>query len=453
MKQNVSESTKILIPSTQTKIFLDSSTQTKKNIFRFLDPNKKIFLDSSTETKKKYFLDSSAKTRQYIFVLDPVGAKTWPNPCCCFQAGRLFHQHQQKVGHGKWTKCFGIKQEQFLRSNKNIFGSSTQTKKNIFWIPRPKQKKIFLEFFMTQTKKIFGFLDPNKKKYIFGFLAQSKQDNLFLSRTKAFSWPSPCCYFELVDCFIGINWSHQKVGHGNENKMFRNQAETIPSPKQKIFSDSSTQTKKKIFLDSSTSVSSRDFATFGCSNFHFSCSCPWFRLGSVTEKWNSFLRYFDFPPRGSEPTQTVAFGLEQVCIFIEQCPRHLSLSWSVPHEHQHKHKWKLVTEMFEPSRDFSGIRRNIVLRPWVTQNKKYFQIPRPKQKKYFEIHSTRTKKLFWILFPRSKQDSCFSGPERGIFMTRVLAVVFEPVDCFINISINWKLVMEMLRTKCFRNQA
>ena len=71
------------------KIFLDSSTQTKKIFFRFLDPNKKklFWIPRSKQKKnifrflnpnKKIFLDSSTMTKSLL----------------SFSAGRLFHCFQ-----------------------------------------------------------------------------------------------------------------------------------------------------------------------------------------------------------------------------------------------------------------------------------------------------------------------------------------------------------------------
>ena len=212
---------------TQPKIFLDSSTQTKKN-FGFLNPNKKkyfwiprpnnktiIFLIPGHSSKwnkmfswnshpnkkyffgflnpnKKYFWISRPKHKKNIFgFLDPNKKKNildssdrektivfgpgrspqgifMTKSLLLFWAGRLFHQHQHqlKVGHGNETKCFGISRNNSFTQTKNIFlDSSTQT------------KKIFLDS-STQTKKnIFKFLDPNKKKMF--LIPRPKQKKYF----------------------------------------------------------------------------------------------------------------------------------------------------------------------------------------------------------------------------------------------------------------------------------
>src|SRR5580693_8026845 len=91
----------------------------------------KIFLDSSTQTKKKIFSDSSTRTRHFHDQILAV-VFSWPIVSSA------------KVGHGNETKCFGISR-QFFHPNKNIFRFLD-----------PNKKKI-----------IFRFLDLNKKKYIF----------------------------------------------------------------------------------------------------------------------------------------------------------------------------------------------------------------------------------------------------------------------------------------------
>ena len=198
MKQNVSESETVLsskqknifqIPRpSKKKYFSDSSTETKKNIFIFLDRN-----------KKKYFMFLDPKQKN-IFQI-PQTRHSWPNPCCYFSTGRLFSAgrlfYQQKVGHGNETKCFGI------RNNSLI-----QTKHTLRFLD-PNKKKIFLDS-STQTKKnIFRFLDPNKKKFFLDSSTQTKkkyfqipQPKRGIFMTKSLLLFSAGRLFQLVDCFI-----------------------------------------------------------------------------------------------------------------------------------------------------------------------------------------------------------------------------------------------------------
>src|ERR1700721_1132509 len=111
MKQNVSESETVL--SYKQNIFSDSSTQTKKKIFRFPDPN-----------KKKYFQIPATQTKSLQL----------------FSAGRLFRQ--QKVGHGNETKCFGVRNSSFIQTKKYFFSFFDPTKKKIFG-SRSNKKKNF----------------------------------------------------------------------------------------------------------------------------------------------------------------------------------------------------------------------------------------------------------------------------------------------------------------------
>ena len=285
------------------KIF--SPHQTKKNIFRFLDPNKKIFpeakiiLDfqpkqkkyfwdsSNPNKKKKIFLDSLDRNKIIIFV---PGEGHFHRPkytmfmtfhADVFAVGRLFHQQSRSW---KWNKMFRNQQKQFLHPNKNIFRFLDPKKRNIFQIPRPKQKKYFCIPRSPNKKNIFGFLDPNKKN-IFRFLNPNKKNNFrFLdpNKTTIFRPEQGIFMTKYLLLFVagrfvssaGRLFHQQKVGHGNETKCFgisRNNffAQTknifrfldpnkkiyfqiprpnqIPPNKKNIFLDS-TQTKKNIFL-------------------------------------------------------------------------------------------------------------------------------------------------------------------------------------------------------------
>src|SRR3984957_7466512 len=117
----------------------------KKNIFGFLDPNKKKyfrFLDPNK--KKKIFLNSSTQTKQNIFrFLNPNEAFSclllffsW-SIVSLFSAGQLFHQ--QKVGHGNETNCFGVRNNSLIQTKTYFSDSSTQTKQNIFRFLNPNE--------------------------------------------------------------------------------------------------------------------------------------------------------------------------------------------------------------------------------------------------------------------------------------------------------------------------
>ena len=127
-------------------------------------------------------------------------------------------------------------QKQFFHPNKKYFlDSSTQTK-NIFQIPRPKQKNIF------------RFLDPNKKyfsdsstrtKNIFIF-PQPKQ-GIFMTKSLLL-FPAGC--FQLVDFVSSAesrSWKWNKNVLGIRNSSF--------IQTKKYFSDSSTQKNIFRFLD------------------------------------------------------------------------------------------------------------------------------------------------------------------------------------------------------------
>ena len=155
MKQNVSES--------ETVLFI----QTKKIFFRFLDPNKKKYFQiPRPKQKKNIFRFLDPKKKIFSDSSNPNEAFSWPNHCCCFQLVDCFISwpivSSAESRSWKWNKMFRNQQKQLFHRPK---------KKNIFWIPRPKQKNIF------------WIPRPDRNK----------------------TWPSPCCYFELVDCFISIS--------------------------------------------------------------------------------------------------------------------------------------------------------------------------------------------------------------------------------------------------------
>ena len=167
--------TKISFRFLNKKIFSDSSTQTKKNIFGFLDPNKKnrpkqkkiifkfldpnkkkIFLDFSTQTKKKnmYACFGFLRSKQNNYFCPEQGIFMTKSLLLFFSWSIVFGWSIVSSAESwswKWNKN---QQEQFLHSNKNIFRFLDPNQKKYFLIPRPKQKKIFLDS-----------SNPNKKKY------------------------------------------------------------------------------------------------------------------------------------------------------------------------------------------------------------------------------------------------------------------------------------------------
>src|SRR5580704_8787421 len=104
-------------------------------------------------------------------------------------------------------KCFGIRNNSLIQT------------KHFFLIPRPKQKNMF-----------FRFLDPNKQKC---FQIPRPKRGIFMTKS-------------LLLFSAGRLFHRQKVGHGNETKMFRNQKQFF-DPNKTFFFDSSTQTKKYVF--------------------------------------------------------------------------------------------------------------------------------------------------------------------------------------------------------------
>src|SRR3984885_10282209 len=131
----------------QKKIFSNFLTQTKKNIFRFLDPNKKekkIHFGFHRSKQDNYFCLKRGifMTKSLLLFFS-----------CCFSAGRLFRQ--QKVGHGNETKCFGISRNNSFASNKNIFRFLNPNKKNIFKFLDPdKKEKKFISDSIDRNKII-----------------------------------------------------------------------------------------------------------------------------------------------------------------------------------------------------------------------------------------------------------------------------------------------------------
>src|ERR1700730_5559494 len=92
------------------KIFFRFLDPKKKNVFRFLDPKKKkIFLDSSTQRKKKYFQIPATQTRHFHDQILAV-IFSWS---IVSSAGRLFRR--QKIGQVHETKKIFFR---FLDPNK-----------------------------------------------------------------------------------------------------------------------------------------------------------------------------------------------------------------------------------------------------------------------------------------------------------------------------------------------
>ena len=167
---------------------------------------------------------------------------------------------------------------------KNIFRFLDPNKKTFFHITRPKKKKYFSDS-SAQTKKYFSDSSTQTKKYFSDSSTQTKKyfsDSSTQTKKKIFfRFLNPTMTKSLLLFFSwSILFHQQKVGNGNETKMFRNQQTIlwskqkiffqIPRPRQKeyfqiprpeqkeyfqiprpkikkIFSDSSTQTKKKYF--------------------------------------------------------------------------------------------------------------------------------------------------------------------------------------------------------------
>ena len=202
----------ILSLDLEQKYFSDSSTQTKKIFFRFLDPNKKIFLKSwfvlnfwSIFTKQKICMWNEMLVN--YFWINSSWHKYLPSAwhfhdkflMLFFRFDQLFQSAESRSW--KWNKIVSEQSE-----TKIIFRSDHKQK--YFSDSSTQTKKIFLNS-STQTKKIFfRFLDPNKK-------------NIF-------------------------KFHQQKIFQNPKSRKQKNIFDS-PNSKQKIFSNSSNPNKKNIF--------------------------------------------------------------------------------------------------------------------------------------------------------------------------------------------------------------
>ena len=120
----------------------------------------KIFLDSSTQTKKKkksfYIPTNPNKALTKSLLLFSAG---------CFQLVDCSLSVKVQVCHGNETKMFR-NQETVLSKQKIFFRFLDPVKNTFFRFLDPNKKKTFF-IFLFETKKIFfRFLDPTKKNIL-----------------------------------------------------------------------------------------------------------------------------------------------------------------------------------------------------------------------------------------------------------------------------------------------
>ena len=133
-------------------------------------------------------------------------------------------------------------QKQFFHLNKKWFFQILDSKQKKYFsgFLNPKQKKTFLDSSDPNKKIFFTFLATQTKKEYFTCRFPQPKRGISMTKSLLFS----------VGCFsVGRLFHQQKVGHGNETEMFRNQKNNSFIQKQKnIFQIHSTQTQKKYFI-------------------------------------------------------------------------------------------------------------------------------------------------------------------------------------------------------------
>ena len=471
MKQNVSESETVLsskqknifqIPrpkqkkyfsdsSTQTKkkYFLNSPTQTKKIFFKFLDPNKKKYFLYSSTKQKKYFLNSSTQTKKKNVFQIPATKQGifMTKSLLLFSAGRLFRQ--QKEGHGNETNVsksetvLSSKQKNIFqiprpKQKKNIFrfldpnkkkiflnsstqtkkiflDSSTQMKKKYFYIPRPKTKKIFLDS-STQTKKIFLCSSTqNKKKYFLDSSTKTKKKNIFIQPKKNIFMTNLAVVFCWSVVFSwSIVWSAESRSW-KWNKMFRNQKQFYHPDKKNIFQISRLNKKKSFWIPRPKPNKKKNIFKFLDPNKNIFIFLEIFFRFLDPNKKNIFIL--------PQPKQGIFY--DQILAVVFQLL--FSVGRIVSSAESRSWKWN---KMFRNQKQFFHPNKKI-----------FFRFLDPNKKKIFLDSSTQTKKIF--LYSRNP-NKAFSWP--------------NPCCCFQLVVFSWSIVSSGRKvghgneTKMVRNQ-
>ena len=258
---------------------------------------------------------------------------------------------------------FRNQQKQFFDPNRNIFR-----------IPRPKQKKIFLDSSTPAKKKIFSD-SPTQTRDLHDQIVAA-----ILSRSIVSSG------WSIVFVEPGWLFCQQKVGHGNETKCFGIRNNSFIETKKKIFLDSSTQ-KKKIFLDSSTQTKKNIFRFLDPNKK---------KIFSDSSNPNTAFSW---------PNPCCCFSTGQLFVMV-----HCFVGWSIVSSAKVGHGNE--TKCF-------GISRN---KSFIQTKQMFFRFLDSDKKKLFSDSSTQTKKKYFFRFldPNKKSIFRFRKPKKAIYMTKSL---------------------------------